>query len=482
MANDRMTNAAGSKVKTASFFGGERQEENVKIAFHPDGSVLLIATTDSMRFPLTRDAFARNSGARDILLVKLPPDLSELKYSTYLGGANNDYLNAFIVDSAGAYYLAGTTDSQFFPVTNGSFQSITQGGTDGFVLKIGSELPTLFNSAILPIQSILGGPPASTDFTLTSSGAPLDFRISFTSPGNWLSVTPVLGVTPATIRVTADPTSLSLGNYIGRVTITTQGAVTNSIVFVIPLVVGGSTTSTGPVISSAGILNAASFRGGPISPGEIITVFGNGIGPADLALAQLTSSGSVSKFIGGTRILFDGVASPLVYVSAGQSAAIAPYFLSNRSSTNVEVEYNGTRSNAVAVATGPSSPALFTIDSSGSAQAAALNEDGSVNAQAKPVKKGAIVILFATGEGQTTPDGVDGQIASSILPKPQLSVAVTIGGKDAEVLYAGGAPGLVAGVMQVNVRVPLNVDSGDNAVVLTVGTAASPQGVTIAVQ
>ena len=474
--------AAGGKVKTASFFGGERQEENVKIAFHPDGSVLLLATTDSTKFPITRDAFALSSGARDILLVKLPADLSELKYSTYFGGANNDYLNAFIVDSAGAYYLAGTTDSQFFPTTKAAFQPISQGGTDGFVFKIGSELPSLLNSPISPIQAALGGPAVSTEFTLTSSGAPLEFRISFTSSGNWLSVTPVLGVTPATVRVTVDPSSLALGNYTGRVTVATQGAVTNSVVFVIPLVVSGSITSVGPVLFTGGIVNGASFKAGPVSPGEIITIFGAGIGPGELAGAQLTSAGTVSKFIGNTRILFDGIAAPLIYVSANQSAAIAPYFLSNRPSTSIEVEYNGIRSKAAAVPTSASSPALFTIDSSGSGLAAALNEDGSVNAQAKPAKKGGIIILFATGEGQTTPDGGDGQLAGSILPKPRLPVAVSIGGKDAEVLYAGAAPGLVAGVMQVNVRVPSNADSGENAVVLTVGTAASPQGVTIAVQ
>ena len=116
--------AAGAKVKTASFFGGERQEENVKIAFHPDGSVLLIATTDSTKFPVTRDAFAVSSGARDILLVKLSADLTQLKFSTYFGGANNDFLNAFIVDSTGAFYLSGTTDSQFFTKCG-----ITEGGS-----------------------------------------------------------------------------------------------------------------------------------------------------------------------------------------------------------------------------------------------------------------------------------------------------------------------------------------------------------------
>ena len=89
--------------------------------------------------------------------------------------------------------------------------------------------------------------------------------------------------------------------------------------------------------------------------------------------------------------------------------------------------------------------------------------------------------LFATGEGQTSPPGVDGKPASAPLPRPVLPVTVTFGGVAADVQYAGGAPLIVAGVMQVNAVVPAGV-SGAAAVVVTVGGAASQSGVTVAVR
>ena len=474
--------APGTKVRFASFFGGNRQEENLKVRFYPDGSILLAQTTDSTNFPVTADAFRRNSGGRDILLIKVPADLSVLTYATYFGGANNDFLNAIHLDTAGNIYLSGNTDSQFFPVTRSAFQPITQGGTDGFVLKIGNELPNLLNSTIVPIRGTAGGPPALSEITLTSDGSPLEFRLSATSTGNWLSATPISGTTPATIRLVADPGSLISGNYTGRINITTSGALLNTLSLTIPLTVTNPSTSSSPEISASGILNGANYKPGPLAPGEVITIFGTGIGPAALVGAQLTSAGTVSKFIGNTRVLFDGVAAPLLYVSANQTSAIAPYFLSNRATTNVEVEYIGVRSNAVPMATTASSPAIFTLNAAGTDGAAALNEDGSVNSADKPAKKGGIIVLYATGEGQTDPDGADGQLGASPLPKPLLPIKVSIDGKDAEVLYAGAAPGLVAGAMQVNVRVPANSNSGNVPILLTVGEKGSTLGVTIAVQ
>lgn len=58
---------------------------------------------------------------------------------------------------------------------------------------------------------------------------------------------------------------------------------------------------------------------------------------------------------------------------------------------------------------------------------------------------------------------------------------VSIGGVDAQVEYAAGAPGLVAGVMQINVRVPLSVHGGELPVLVTVGSAVSRPNVTVAV-
>jgi adhesin/invasin len=77
---------------------------------------------------------------------------------------------------------------------------------------------------------------------------------------------------------------------------------------------------------------------------------------------------------------------------------------------------------------------------------------------------------------------VDGLVNASVFPKPNLPVQVTIGGVNAQVAYFGEAPGLVSGVFQANVVVPAGITPGNAPVVVTVGTASSPAGVTIAVK
>jgi uncharacterized protein (TIGR03437 family) len=130
-----------------------------------------------------------------------------------------------------------------------------------------------------------------------------------------------------------------------------------------------------------------------------------------------------------------------------------------------------------------SAPGVFTADSSGQGQAAALNQDTTPNSATTPAKIGDVITLFATGEGQTSPPGVDGKPATGTLPQPVLPVTVTIGGQTAHVAYAGGAPNEVAGVMQLNVQVPSGIQTGDAVpVILWVGYAASQSGVTVAIR
>jgi uncharacterized protein (TIGR03437 family) len=130
-----------------------------------------------------------------------------------------------------------------------------------------------------------------------------------------------------------------------------------------------------------------------------------------------------------------------------------------------------------------SSPAIFTLDASGVGQGAILNQDSTLNSPSNPAIKGTIIVLFATGAGQTDPVGVDGQIVGDLLPKPLGSVSVNIGGQDAEVLYAGAAPGLIAGLLQVNVRIPENtVSSFSVPILLSVGSIGGAPNVTLAVQ
>jgi uncharacterized protein (TIGR03437 family) len=241
-------------------------------------------------------------------------------------------------------------------------------------------------------------------------------------------------------------------------------------------------------LSSANVLNAANFQFGGISPGEILTVFGMSLGPKDLVNLSLDSTGKVATTAGGVRVLFDGIAAPMQYAAENQVAPIVPYSVAGKTSTVVQLEYNGVRTPAIALPVAAASPALFTLNGSGLGQAAAFNQDGSLNTSATPAAKGSVVVLYATGEGQTSPAGVDGKIAGDLpLPVPTGTVTVLVGGppgvgKSAAVLYAGAAPTLVAGVLQMNVVIPEDAPSGNVPISFTVNGVSSSELATIAVK
>jgi uncharacterized protein (TIGR03437 family) len=240
---------------------------------------------------------------------------------------------------------------------------------------------------------------------------------------------------------------------------------------------------TPPPVSftAAGITSAATFIGGAVAPGELITIFGTNIGPGVLAGLQLGPDGKVASSVSGTQVFFDGIAAPIVYVQFGQTAVVVPYEVAGKSSTQVQVVHNGLKSPLVTIPVGLAAPGLFTASASGSGQAAMLNQNGQINSAQFPAAPGSIVTLFGTGEGQSNPIPVDGSVTAAPFPKPVQSVTVQIGGQPADVLYAGPAPSLVAGVLQVNVRVPANVSSGNASVVVTVGSVSSAPGVTMSV-
>jgi uncharacterized protein (TIGR03437 family) len=182
-------------------------------------------------------------------------------------------------------------------------------------------------------------------------------------------------------------------------------------------------------------------------------------------------------------VSFNGFAAPLIYTSAGQVAAIVPYEVTG-SAAQVVVAYQGQTSSFTVPVTA-AEPAIFTANSTGVGQAAAVNvADGTLNSASSPVKIGAYIEIFATGEGQTSPPGMDGKLAPLTLPLPApvLAVQATVGGLPATVVYAGAAPGEVAGLMQVDLLIPSGVQPGSQVpLFIQVGTALSSPGVSIAV-
>ena len=230
------------------------------------------------------------------------------------------------------------------------------------------------------------------------------------------------------------------------------------------------------------VVDAASQRAGPISPGKIVVIYGAGLGPAKLIQNEATN-GQFGTSLSGTSVSFNGVAAPLLYISATQVGAIAPYAIAG-TTAQVAVSYQGETSDAFTVPVALSAPSLFTLNQTGAGQAAAINAaDGTTNSATNPVQIGAYVSLYATGEGQTASAGVDGKLGGSIPTHPLLPVSVTVGGIPATLQYAGGVNNQVAGLIQVNVQIPTGVKPGGYVpVVLQVGDAATtPSAVWIAV-
>ncbi len=235
-----------------------------------------------------------------------------------------------------------------------------------------------------------------------------------------------------------------------------------------------STASQFPVIGS--VADAASESVLSVSPGKIVVIYGTALGPSQGVTARPTG-GLFGTQLAGTTVSVSGIAAPVYYASATQVNAIVPYGTTG-TTANITVSYQGGVSSAFAVPVAPSSPGIFTYNSTGAGQAAAINDvDGTLNTAQNPVRIGGYISFYATGAGQTTPAGVDGQLGTGTSAIPNLPVTATEGGLPATVQYRGGVYGVVAGLMQVNVLIPAGVTPGGYVpVVLTVGNQSTVNG------
>jgi uncharacterized protein (TIGR03437 family) len=269
-------------------------------------------------------------------------------------------------------------------------------------------------------------------------------------------------------------------------------------------------TPLGPLIqavgTSVGVVNAASFKiDSPkplIAPGEILSIFGSGLGPS--VLVQSTPVAGVFPTTVGTpaakvefgtvsgspAVCGTWVAAPIIFAQANQVNAVAPFALTSASGQCLRVTYNSIPSTAVTFDGVTANPGLFTIDSSGRGQAAAFNYDAvkgyTLNSAANPAPKDSTVVLYGTGGGVTNPlPTSEGQVIpiTGAAPVVVAVPALTIGGEAASVVSITAVPGSIAGLMQLNATVPSTVKAAkDAAVVLSMGGQTSSAFATIAVK
>ena len=322
------------------------------------------------------------------------------------------------------------------------------------------------------------GIPAAQKLRLTSAGDAVNASAAATTlnGGSWLSVSPATARTPAEFTVSVDPSALSSGVYSGTITITAPGAPGSPLTVPVQLEITGPAA---PVLTD--VYNAASGQRGSIAPGEIVTLRGNAMGPAVGAGLRITPDDKLATQVEGTRILFENYAAPILYTSANQVNVVVPYEVAGMSTVRIVAENQGVRSTPLVYQVRATAPGIFTTTQTGRGQGAILNENGSYNGSGSAADRGSIVQVFGTGEGVTMPPSETASITRD-RRIPVAAVRARVGAVEADVVFAGAAPDAVAGLLQVNVRIPFNAPVGDVPLVLIIGGVESQPAVTVAVK
>jgi uncharacterized protein (TIGR03437 family) len=386
--------------------------------------------------------------------------------------------DAGILPSAIAYSGKITILASNVPSTNAT-QTIT------VAMLVNALTPTV--TALYPSAALMGSGPLTltvtgTGFykggtTATSGATPL-------ATPTYVNPTTILVVLPASLLATAGTINVSVVNP-------TPGGIS--------LAPAVFTVSPTPVVQA--VVSAASYAGGPISPGDFVTLFGTAIGPAAPAGMSVVG-GYAATTVGGVSVTIDGVSAPIIYVSLNQLTVQVPYTASVGTGKVVIVTNTGVAEPfAPNVTIAAAAPGLF-LDAGVVGQCAALRFAAatgaySVNSTTSAALVGDTVVFYLTGEGfydlataatsgyvvPATPTALTLQTGQTSWPQLSPLPTVTIGGIAATVTYAGVVPGGLLGLLQINVLVPAGSTTVKDApVLITIGAASTQVGATIAVK
>lgn len=494
--------ADGSTIQYNVALGGVGVDAATAIAVDPGGNAFVAGQTTSPDFPVTAGAFQQQlRGTRNCFLVRLDPSGSTLS-STYFGGSGWDSPSSIAVDGAGNIDLAGSTSSADLPTTQGVMQpsAIIPPWNDfapgGFAAQFAPDGISLnWASYVMSSDSGFGRTDATVDAGVSALTAGPDgdiYLAGLTGPGFPVTPSaPVICFQGSTISANGFLAHLNSNGalvdatYLGNGT----GADVNLAGGLLPLSSGGALIAlrgfgngvvskvqfgsgswTAPACLSNNVLNAATLDGSSgIAPGELITLTGFGIGPDIGAVYQPDAEGHVPTQLAGVQVLFDGAPAPVLYAQSRQVNAIAPVGLGGTGTPhNVTVTYKTQQFGPAVARAIFGSPGIFRLQIGQSAQAAAINEDGTLNGPTNPAARGSVVAVWGTGYGQTNPPCVTGglNVPDAVPLSPGASAQIYYLDPNsglqqlAPVHYAGSAPTLMCGIVQINFQVPLDIPPG----------------------
>lgn len=506
------------------------------IAVDPQNNIYLSGTTTSLAYPTTPGAFQSTFTASSVCptppcqmqfpagqqyVTKMAPDGGKLLYSTFLTGSSGSANSGLIVDSAGHAIVTGTTTSSDYPYTTTSASS----RKDMFV----TELDPTGSRVLLSIQQ--GGTSVALDVQGNIVVAGIYSRVvSQPQPGQGVPnpPPPEAGDTPSqclangstlltsayVARINAQDGSLMASGIMGggqfsasTMAVGPQGRIYlggNAGMPDVPLTPGVPFSSAAADPTSSGIFLAAFDSSvtsmnqglacvvdpastslvGPVAPGQLITLFGAGIGPAQ-PLTGLSTAGTVPLSLGGVSVTFDGTPAPLLYVSASQINIQVPFEVAHRSSTIMQLRLNGALIASRLFAVAPRNPSLFVtagdqIQQCGHTGSSTLFSivaalpDGSAASCANPALPGSSVSVFINGLGVDAVNQVTGSITGP--SPPQLTVPFDVvtasGSLEADTLT--DMPNAISGLGRLTFRLPNPAPKAVEVSARINGVAASP--------
>ncbi len=521
----------------STYLGGSEPALLNRVSSGEDDSVYLISHQASDQLPVTGSPLQSTcpDPCRNGYVAKLNADLSQLTYATYLPGTTRKTY----VHSDGSLYFGGAAEPGF-PTTPDAYQQIVT-ERKGFLAKIrpdgaGLTFGTYYDKSsgdgILDLavpqdgsvwalaakqDPVFAGEPAeqylirlSADGTklLHEAEVPSSTSLTVDKTGSLMSIS-----NSPSAATTATPNSL-LSQSCGSGVFTrrnSSGEVTFSTYLPAHYTLAGVNETnelllrnqegsifklrengTLPHPFAGCVVDGAQFSAGqPLAAGEIVSIFGKHMGPEEGVAFELVND-KLPTTLGETQVLVNGEPAPLLYVSATQINLVLPFSLESGSKPTIQVitpPTVGSRGIGNEISSySVDAPSIRTFQIYGEEQslAAALNQDGSVNSRENPAVLGSVVALFATGGGQTEPASMAGEVTPlTLYPLAEKNISARIDGalltRPLEILYVGGAPGLVAGVNQINVRLPAELPESmtrDGVLYLTI---QSPGGTTTAI-
>ncbi len=463
----RKLDPAATRVIFSSLLGGNFSGRVACLRLGHDKTIFLAGYTDLPDFPHTGgDAPVWASQG---FIARVSADGSALLYSTLFGGTNYETVVALALDGQDRAYFTGVTESLDLPVTPGAWRKQFSRAYAG---SVGTDGALRYLTYLGTDRDRPAGIEVDDDGTAWIAGESGE-RFP-TTPDSERPCGPGGRGSQPYFAMVLDPSGSHqlYGTFVDEVeALLAPGLIWRNRyspfghdVHRLGLAAPGTLTCAA---------NGADFSTHAAAPGMIVSLFGNSIGPEITAGPQFEPNGDISKTLAGTQVLVDGMAAPLLYVSRHQINAVLPFGIAGKTRVTITVEPGGA-SREMDVK--PSAPAFFSLDGSGVGLVAALNQDGSQNSPEHPAKRGDIVSFFVTGIGEMIPTPPDGSRPLAITSKPVLPLRLTLERGlryGLEITYAGNAPGLVEGLVQINAKLPDYPQYGPVYLNLTAGDATN---------